>query len=86
MIALVLESQKDVWPLISNVVHKAFIEVSEEETVASAATAVLMKRGSVRRFNVDRPLDDGSLLVILGTYLGEGRPGVEIGLAFRMVG
>lgn len=49
-----MTGRKDLF--ISNVIHKAFVDVTEEGTEASAATAVVLKRGGgPASFVVDRP-------------------------------
>jgi serpin B len=40
---------------ISNVIHQARVTVNEEGTEAAAGTAVVMKRGGVTDFVIDRP-------------------------------
>jgi serpin B len=40
---------------ISDVIHKAFVEVNEEGTEAAAATAVVMKRAAPPNFTADHP-------------------------------
>jgi serpin B len=40
---------------IDKVIHQARVEVNEEGTEASAATAVIMKRGRIAQFHADRP-------------------------------
>ena len=55
---------------ISDVIHKALIEVSEEGTVAAAATAVIMKTRSLGppplRLTFDRPF----LMLVVHTPTG----------------
>ena len=48
-----MNGRKDLF--ISNVLHKAFVEVNEEGTEAAAATAVVMGRGLATTFHADHP-------------------------------
>ena len=77
-----MTGRKDLF--ISNVIHKAFIEVTEEGTEASAATAVVMKRGGgSASFVANRPFcflirdrGTGSIL-FLGRLADPTAPTVE---------
>ena len=62
---------------ISNVIHKAFVDVNEEGTEAAAATAVVMKAGSAPRTSIPFKADHPFMFLIrhnaTGSILFMGR-------------